>query len=265
MFEIFRLNKETLKIDTLAIENNYNYEFIGQIEISDILYFLCYRQDRAIKNKYVLDNDATLFSYDIKTNTLSKVKDLTFSHKVEISKISYDSYTGNYYLSGAASTIEQPEYDNTFSDYWVAMLDNQFNIKGEFVWSETDVQKNGERVNNIFAVEDGLILLTGEYNLLDPNKAKSGFYKIKREFFTSVSDKNSSAKFSFYPNPTRDYINLSVSQLPYTIKITAPDGKTVLLEKSICSTNYKYDLRGLAPGIYFISINGETKKFLLFN
>lgn len=263
-FEIFRINKNTLSLDTLIIENDYNYEIINQIEIEDKVYFLCYRQDKSIKNSFLLDNDATIFVYDIASNAFLKSKDLIFDYNVDISKFYFDKFSEKYYIVGSASTIENPDFNNSFSDYWIAILDNNFNKVNEVVWSETNIERYGENIYNISSDKEGLIVFSGEYDIADFTHSKPGFYKIGREKLTTVNIASNESNFSFSPNPSFDLITINSLTLPYNLEIFDLSGKVIIKKDNINTVNYRLDLHEIINGLYFINVNGKTEKLFIY-
>jgi len=123
-------------------------------------------------------------------------------------------------------------------------------------------------------LKDSLIqgfLISGDYIFVG---AGSGIFRTKISDFgkTMVKDFESSDKgISLYPNPTQSTLNIHLEQeysTPSQIKIIDILGQEVLfniIQPGI--RDYKIDLPGLLPGLYFISFqNGtvnEIKKFLV--
>ncbi|MBQ5455719.1 MAG: T9SS type A sorting domain-containing protein, partial [Prevotella sp.] len=77
-----------------------------------------------------------------------------------------------------------------------------------------------------------------------------------------------SGALTVYPNPTNGVLNISVrlpqcdSSTAQTYRITNVMGQT-LLEGSISEETLLIDVRGLAEGMYFVSIGSETRKFVV--
>jgi hypothetical protein len=77
-----------------------------------------------------------------------------------------------------------------------------------------------------------------------------------------------SGALTVYPNPTNGVLNISVrlpqcdSSTAQTYRITNVMGQT-LLEGSISEETLQIDVRGLAEGMYFVSIGSETRKFVV--
>lgn len=260
-FEIFRFDKKTLDIDTLYIENDYNYRLIHQIEKGGKLYFLCYKQDKSIINQYVVGNEATIFTYDIVDNSLIK-SDLTFENNVDISKLYNDKYSDEFFIVGAAKISKNPEYDNTYSDYWISNLDANLNLKTEFVWSETNVSRLGESVYNIASDEEGLLIWSGEYDIIFPENGKPNFFKVNREILTTIENQIRQTNFNIYPNPTYDLINISSLELPYSFILFDSYGRIIKRINGINKANFKFNISNLENGMYFIRMNDKLLKFL---
>lgn len=80
----------------------------------------------------------------------------------------------------------------------------------------------------------------------------------------------SGTKFDFktYPNPTANNLNLDITggKGDYQVVVRSVDGQSILIEELSQSNSARFDFRGLASGMYFITIakDGErlTKKFV---
>lgn len=62
---------------------------------------------------------------------------------------------------------------------------------------------------------------------------------------------------SVYPNPAKDFINISQNNIPQNIQILGVDGRTY---KTINNSN-KIDISGLSSGFYFLKfeLNNQVK------
>ncbi|MGA2296261.1 MAG: T9SS type A sorting domain-containing protein [FCB group bacterium] len=97
-----------------------------------------------------------------------------------------------------------------------------------------------------------------------------GVYRAKLNDFNiiSVSENQQIEKFSIFPNPVSDYLNLSfLNNNSSEIKIYNELGIPVFEKKVQDENNLKIDTREYPPGVYFCQINAgsyvETKKFLV--
>jgi hypothetical protein len=105
---------------------------------------------------------------------------------------------------------------------------------------------------------DGFIFVTG---------ANGGIYR-SRDKFVSVEEKpKPSDEMIINPNPGSDFIEISVgangrSPLQSDIKILNVYGQTVLSVGAIHELPLRFDVSGLAPGMYFVRMGDKTSKFV---
>lgn len=67
--------------------------------------------------------------------------------------------------------------------------------------------------------------------------------------------------FSIHPNPTKDYIELSIENPTGNYQLLDAQGRIVKTEK-IQATNQLIDLTKLQSGVYFVAIDGNVKRFV---
>ncbi|MER3328324.1 MAG: T9SS type A sorting domain-containing protein, partial [Candidatus Kapaibacterium sp.] len=253
-FEIYRINKFNLSVDTLIIENEFTYLSGKTFEVNNKFYVAFSKQDSSVKNKYLLDNKITIFEYDIETNELVKVVDFEFNHKVELENVYYDKYTNSLYFYGNASTNKKTYADLTYSDYWIAEIDDNFNIKNEFSWSWSSLDRLQENVYNLNSDEEGLIISMGEYDITNSIPYKPYFFKMSRDLVTSIVETSDNSLFTVFPNPTSDFINLNTIALPYSIVLYDYTGKSVIEKSDIYDKDFRLDIREIPQGIYTLKV-----------
>lgn len=80
---------------------------------------------------------------------------------------------------------------------------------------------------------------------------------------SGFNDIDSEITFEYFPNPAKDYLTIFVApgeNNNLTASITDPKGKTVLQQSFIQpAVPYTFDLTNLAPGLYFLKLQGKTK------
>ncbi len=253
-FEIYRINKFNLSVDTLIIENEFTYLSGKTFEVNNKFYVAFSKQDSSVKNKYLLDNKITIFEYVIGTNELKKVVDFEFNHKVDLENIYYDKYTNSLYFYGNASTNKKTYADLTYSDYWIAEIDDNFNIKNEFSWSWSSLDRLKENVYNLNSDEEGLIISMGEYDITNSIPYKSYFFKMSRDLVTSIVETSDNSLFTVFPNPTCDFINLNTIALPYNIELYDYTGRKVIEQSDINDKDFRLDIREIPQGIYTLKV-----------
>lgn len=70
-------------------------------------------------------------------------------------------------------------------------------------------------------------------------------------------DEGKSESFSIYPIPTSDILNISTSEMDYTVKIYSIQGKLVLSETNL-SENNQIDVTSLSAGSYIFELNSQN-------
>jgi hypothetical protein len=101
----------------------------------------------------------------------------------------------------------------------------------------------------------------------DKDIATIGYFSNTVDWYENILEtltigENISAKFSFFPNPTKDNLYFEgLEDETINISITDVSGKTVLSKSQ--NSNHTLDVSNLADGIYMITINGKfTSKFI---
>jgi len=80
---------------------------------------------------------------------------------------------------------------------------------------------------------------------------------ITSDGITSIADLDQKRSFEVYPNPANDFVMIkSEDQINANVSIYDITGK-LLLSKSLRSSHNQLALNSLAPGTYFLEINGE--------
>ncbi|PKL79653.1 MAG: hypothetical protein CVV25_07225 [Ignavibacteriae bacterium HGW-Ignavibacteriae-4] len=256
-FEIYRINKFNLSVDTLIIENEFTYLSAKTFEVNNKFYVAFSKQDSSVKNVYLLDNKITIFEYDIDANKLEKVVDFEFKHKVELENIHYDKYTNRVYFYGNASTNKKTYADLTYSDYWLAEIDNNFNIKNEFSWSWSSLDRLKENIYNLNSDEEGLIISMGEYDITNSIPYKPYFFKMSRDLVTNIDEISDNSLFTVFPNPTSDLINLNSIELPYNLELYDYTGRRVIEQSGIYDKDLRIDIREFPQGIYTLKVESK--------
>lgn len=256
-FEIYRINKLDLAVDTIILEKEYTYVSPKTFEFDNKFYFAVNKQDSSVKNKYLLDNKITIFGYDIENNKIEKVVDFEFNHKIELRNIHFDEYTGMIYFYGSASTNGKTFVDGTYSDYWISVIDTGFNIKKEFTWNGTDVDRLEEEVYYLTSDDEGLIIGLGEHDIVNRVNNKTYFIKMSRDLITDVNQPITTFNFSLYPNPTSSFINIKTFGLPYNLELYDYSGRKVIEKIGIFEIDYNLDVSEFPQGLYTLKVDNK--------
>lgn len=175
--------------------------------------------------------------------------------------IYYDATSGKIVLAGTVTNATNSNFglvrynsdgttDSTFGNFGIVITD--FNNSGDFV-SKCNI------------TSDGKLIVTG--TLFDePNSILNHImakYHLEEVLSSSIFS-NYNAKITFYPNPTKDFLNINfpeglLNNREYVIYDL--NGKTVLKNK--LKEDNKIDVTNLNNGIYFINIaNQNSIKFI---
>lgn len=256
-FEIYRINKLDLTVDTLVIDKEFTYFSPKTFEINDKFYFAVGKQDSSIKNNYLLDNKITIFGYDIETNKLEKVKELEFKNKFELNDIHYDKFSNHLYFYGSSFKDNKISIDGTFSDYWIAEVDNEFNLKNELKWNWTTEERLRESVYTLNSDSEGLIISIGETDMFNSSNSKYYFFKMSRDLVTDVNQPITTFNFSLYPNPTRNFIKIKTLGLPYNLELYDYSGRKVIEKIGIFEIDYNLDVSEFPQGLYTLKVDNK--------
>ncbi len=74
---------------------------------------------------------------------------------------------------------------------------------------------------------------------------------------TSIDNNINNTKIKVYPNPTTDFINIDISDMPnlkYTISIVDVNGKKIQYQENITKSKTKIDCQSLPIGIYIMKL-----------
>lgn len=115
--------------------------------------------------------------------------------------------------------------------------------------------KSNKRAKNIQAVAvgtDGLILLI--------NRSRTDINQDNNDI---ILDEN--ANFTIFPNPVgnQSELNIESEEVINSLSITDISGKQSLNIYQIGQRNFTLPINNLASGVYFISVNGVSKKFVV--
>ncbi|OFY71803.1 MAG: hypothetical protein A2265_01200, partial [Bacteroidetes bacterium RIFOXYA12_FULL_33_9] len=106
------------------------------------------------------------------------------------------------------------------------------------------------------------LLATNNQNGCFDSITKPNYLYTNDDSSSSIESKENSQKYNVYPNPTRDYLHIDISNLKeadYGIQIIDPQGKTVYEENSMKKA-HSIDIRAFKnSGVYLISIHDKAK------
>ena len=91
-----------------------------------------------------------------------------------------------------------------------------------------------------------------------------GFHQSNLSISSGIKSGLSDHKLSLYPNPAKDYINVSVNSRKnskYKYELIDVSGR-ILLNKEEYSNLFKISLQGFSPSLYYLRFLDEKGKFL---
>ena len=96
---------------------------------------------------------------------------------------------------------------------------------------------------------------SGDYQLTQ------GFHQSEYEISTTVQNPDFNTNIKIYPNPTKDFLIVNVSEvLPANEILVFDQNGKIILQKNIHSSNEKIDLTSYANGLYYIQVlSGKIK------
>ena len=138
--------------------------------------------------------------------------------------------------------------------------DNPANGSAGFTWSAGSVTGSHDFTGfgEINHIQFNAVLSSGSFVELDQIKLSTGSYE-NTVAAGNLSIPDYQKTFSFYPNPTNDYLNIENQSLYYNFKIFDTLGKKIM---TIDDVSKPIDVSMLNPGLYFISDGQITQKFI---
>jgi hypothetical protein len=259
--DIYRLDKINNNIDSTFIPFDSNYRFVEGALNNDRFVFPLIGQDSTIKNAYHLSNKIKMFAYDFDENELEFEKEVKFENNVGLVGFNYDEISDRYYMYGYSTNAKI--YSASYTDYWLGILDNDFNIILDYRWKEEVVDRLEESVysfesigNNKFYMTYGADDITGQII----GSSFSGIVSL--DMLTSINEEKENPLISFYPNPARDYLIISNNTLPYNVKLYSLSGNMITDVNYIFDSEYRLSLTSLSRGIYVLKIGNDYFKFI---
>jgi hypothetical protein len=138
--------------------------------------------------------------------------------------------------------------------------DNPANGSAGFTWSAASVTGSHDFTGfgEIDHIQFNAVLSSGSFVELDQIKLSTGSYE-NTVAAGNLSIPDYQKTFSFYPNPTNDYLNIENQSLYSNFNIFNTLGKKIM---SIDDLSKPIDVSTLDPGLYFISDGQTTQKFI---
>ncbi len=165
-----------------------------------------------------------------------------------------------YNLSPAPITNNPPVYSNS-------IITDSLNWTRIFGFFIPDSAYNHIIIGNFFDDNntDTLKITTGffdfaYYFLDDVCVSIDSLYTLNYDY-TYLTEYNSIADFSIYPNPAKDYFVIDNKNKSYDLKIYNSLGQELYYEKGISEKHYEMDLENINEGLLFISIISENCNF----
>jgi len=108
------------------------------------------------------------------------------------------------------------------------------------------------------------------YETIDYNPFKGdSYYRLKQvdingdfDFSKAVKVNFENKEYSVYPNPTKDFINISLNNADkYQVSLLNSIGQTIYTEGETVKSdhNIKINIKNLAKGVYYLKLNNKTE------
>lgn len=158
--------------------------------------------------------------------------------------------------------------NNSGLNFWTgqgqAGLNNGNVMAGNYVnWGGKSTSNINEPDDFISDQDAGAIALNswpygiaGEWN--DISSSNSLYYIIEYANTTNILEKESASTIQFFPNPTKDNIEIKSDLGIKEITLTTIDGQVIKTEST-----KSMDLKNLKSGIYFLNITTEENKLIV--
>jgi len=178
-------------------------------------------------------------------------------------------------------TIKVTAVDGTIKDYNVnviraTLLQHEItasvenNIGGNISPSGTVIVDDGNSITFQINSDTDYII---EYVLVDGgNVGNNNFFTFENvstnhniiaKFKSILSIENIEIKqISIYPNPTNSYVTIESEDVINSFVIFNSLGVKLLENKNVMEKSFRIDIEDFASGIYFIRIDGETRKLI---
>lgn len=231
-------------------------------------------QQAATGNAYVgiICFDNSIFSREIIADSL--IAPLSIGQKYfitfSVNKADDTSISGNSIskLGAKFSTIRQTNItiDNmpmVYTNNVISDMVNWTSISGSFI---ADSAYKYLMIGNFFDDANTTVVNNGTgswaYYLID-DVCLSTDSLLCANFFTSLEENNIINQFSFYPNPSTDFITIQSSiNAPFHLTILNSLGQQLYIEQNITSNNLKLDISSYNAGLLFIKINSQNHQFI---
>ena len=123
-----------------------------------------------------------------------------------------------------------------------------------------------------YTIANGMITFhdTGRYSVTMTNAAINSYHEVITEFYVMPKTVNISEAtqelFKIYPTPTTGQVRISNYELRANehIQLYNTVGELVLLQKVENENETKIDISHLSAGVYFLQMNGITKKIIKY-
>lgn len=259
-----------------------------------------YKNDTTIQLVYITNSSSNGFEMQIPFNPSPSYSSLGYNDQLMIDSwkkiiITYDSAFPNHYLTNDFHPVNSSDVvaDSVYlfakqimplkygaNAWWwtqhnTTVYPNQYNIiknsANSNVFSGLQMAKSGVSDSASFgaggmptalnlAISDNICY----WEIWNNDITDGRFDSILSIANCSASSLNQLSKNSLkiYPNPTTDFLNISLSDIHIqTIEIIDANGKNLLTKRNINKYSYSLNLESLEQGIYFILITDINHQF----
>lgn len=167
---------------------------------------------------------------------------------------------GTYVISGNSQSNNGDVTGNHGGwDYWIVNLSSS----GSVLWQKSfGGSMNDESNFSVNQCTDNGLFITGRSNSNDGdvsgNQGSNDYWVVKTGSLTGVNEFEKLINIHFFPNPTKDYIDVISDEFQFSFKLFDIIGGLVL-DGKIDKFNNRIDLSDLKSGTYIIKFGSQSR------
>jgi len=250
------VNNET--VHEISVKNN-NIHLVGEYDNSFTL-----GNTTLLTSGY---RDIFVAKFDLEGNAVwaKKAGGSNFDDSQSVTVDNDDNvYISGFYRSGDMS-IGNTVFENSVTDA-VNTFCAKFDSNGNFIWYKKP-QATDARIYALNTDEDNNLFVSGTYNssIIFDDTTLSTDDEVNYSFLAKLPESNLNVPgfdktgLTIYPNPTKGILYISNELINHNYSVLDISGKIIIHGNT---NNNIIDVSMLSSGMYFITIDGKTAKFI---